>query len=122
LYCNDTQQLKLVASRNIHPESTAFWQTVSAASGSICGEALRTQTRITVTDVETIDYVKEEIEIFRLSGIRAVQSTPLVSQQGDLIGMISTHWKEERQFSENDFEYFDDFVKLAADIISQKIA
>ncbi len=122
LYCNTTQQLKLVASKNIHPRSTAFWQTVSAASGSICGEALRKQTRITVTDVETIDFVKEEIEIFRLSYIRAVQSTPLVTQQGKLIGMISTHWKEQRQFSENDFEFFDDFAQLAADIICQETA
>lgn len=122
LYCNTTEQLKLVATKNIHPRSIAFWQIVSATSGSICGEALRTQTRITVTDVETIDFVKEEIEIFRLSGIRAVQSTPLVSQQGKLIGMISTHWKEQRQFSENDFEFFDDFARLAADIISQKTA
>jgi CheY-like chemotaxis protein len=122
LYCNATQQLKLVATKNIHPRSTAFWQTVSATSGSICGEALRTQTRITVTDVETLDFVKEEIEIFRLSGIRAVQSTPLVSKQGKLVGMISTHWKEQRQFSENDFEFFDDFARLAADIISQKTA
>jgi CheY-like chemotaxis protein len=120
LFCNITQQLKLIASRNFHPRSIEFWQTVSAASGSVCGEALRKQTRITVKDVETIDFAKDELGVFRVSGIRAVQSTPLVSRQGKLIGMISTHWKEQRQFSEKDFKFFDAFAELATDIIGQK--
>jgi len=120
LYSNTSQQLTLVATRNFHPDSIDFWQTVSAGSGSVCGEALRKQTRITVPDIEAIEYVKDEIEIFRVSGIRAVQSTPLVSPQGKIIGMISTHWKEQHQFSEKDFKSFDVFAQLAADILSQR--
>jgi len=120
LYCDATQKLNLVGTRNFHPRSVEFWQTVSAASGSVCGEALRMQTRIIVPDVETMEFVKDEIGVFRVSGIRAVQSTPLISPQGKLIGMISTHWKEQRLFSENDFKSFDAFTELAADILSKK--
>jgi len=120
LYSQTSEQLKLMATRNFHPTSIDFWHTVSAASGSVCGEALRKRTRITISDIETVAFVKDEIEIFRVSGIRAVQSTPLVSPQGKIIGMISTHWKEEHQFSQEDFKYFDAFAQMAADIISQK--
>ena len=36
------------------------------------------------------------------TGIRAVQSTPLVSRAGKLVGMISTHWKQPHEPSERD--------------------
>ena len=39
----------------------------------------------------------EDLETYRQTGIRAVQSTPLVSRAGRLLGMISTHWRNPHQ-------------------------
>ncbi|WP_207494487.1 PAS domain S-box protein [Aridibaculum aurantiacum] len=122
LYSEKTESLTLVAHKNFHLESAAFWSTVSAESGSVCGEALRRQSRITVTDVQTEDFAKSELSIFRLSGIRAVNSTPIISSNGKLIGMLNTQWKQPRSFSEEDFRFFDVLVRQAADLIERKQA
>jgi hypothetical protein len=49
-----------------------------------------------VPDVETCDFMAgtADLDEYRRSNIRAVQSTPLVSRSGQLLGMISTHWRE----------------------------
>ena len=35
-----------------------------------------------------------DLETYRKAGMRAMQSTPLVSRTGRLLGMISTHWSK----------------------------
>lgn len=122
LYDQQTEQLILLASKNFHPKSQKFWQTVFAGSGSTCGEALRSGSRIMVADVEESHFMKgtEDLNSYRISGIRAVQSTPLISRDGKFVGMISTHWENVHQPSENDFKFFDVLTRQAADLIEQK--
>ena len=54
------------------------------------------------------------------AGIRAVQSTPLLSRRGELVGMISTHWKVPHVPSERDLRLLDILARLAADLIERK--
>ncbi|PRY51551.1 PAS domain S-box-containing protein [Arcticibacter pallidicorallinus] len=122
LYSEPTETLSLVAHKNFHPESVTFWTFVSVASGSVCGEALRRQFRILVEDVETEEFATNELKIFRLSGIRAVQSTPIMSSRGKLIGMLNTQWKQPKSFSEDQFRFFDVLVRQAAEVIDRKHA
>ncbi len=116
----ETNLLTLKACKNFHPRSAEFWQTVAAGSGSVCGEALRNNSRITVNDIEQEDFAKNELNIFRLSGIRAVQSTPMISSSGKLTGRLNTQWKQPRNFSAEDFRFFDVLVRQAADLIERK--
>jgi PAS domain-containing protein len=51
-----------------------------------------------------------------------VQSTPLVSRDGRLLGMISTHWRNPHQPSERDFRLLDVLARQAADLIERKQA
>ena len=46
----------------------------------------------------------ENLEAYRQTGICAMQSTPLVSRTGRLLGMISTHWRNPYQPSERDLD------------------
>jgi PAS domain S-box-containing protein len=117
---SDSNILILQEYKNFHPKSAEFWHTVPAASGSISGEALRNHKRITVSDIEQEESAKDELEIFRLSGIRAVQSTPLISSSGKCKGMLNTQWKQPRSFSEQDFRYLDILSRQAADFIERK--
>jgi len=55
----------------------------------------------------------------RRSGIRAVQSTPLTSRSGQLLGMISTHWREPYQPAERALRLFDVLARQAADLIER---
>ncbi len=117
----DGQRLRRLATRNLHPESTEYWTWVDAGHASTCGQALRANSRVVVEDVETNGELAAtgDLEAFRRSGTRAVQSTPLVSRSGRPIGMISTHWHAPRRLEERDFDLFDILARQVADLLER---
>ena len=117
----DGESLTLIGWKNFHPDSAAFWQRVSADAGSTCGVALRDDARVMVTDVDACAFMAgtQDLEEYRRSGIRAVQSTPLRSRVGRPLGMISTHWHAPHTPTEDDFKLFDVLARQAADLIER---
>ena len=115
------QSLKLLAWRNFHPESAAFWGLVTAEAGSTCGVALRDNTRVHVSDVESCAFMAgtEDLEEYRRSHIRAVQSTPLQTRTGSPLGMLSTHWRIPHTPTADDLSLFDVLARQAADLIER---
>ena len=113
--------LKLLAWRGFHPDAAAFWDRVDCNSASTCGEALKTGRRILVSDTETCAFMAgtEDLVAYRLSNLRAVQSTPLRSRYGRALGMVSTHWREPHEPSKDDFSRFDVLARQAADLIER---
>src|SRR5262249_43710407 len=91
--------LDLLAWRNFHPESAAYWQRGSGETGSLCGLALEHDQRQIVPDLSAAASTlgDEGMHYYRLSGIAAVQSTPLTSRDGRVIGMMSTHWRQPHE-------------------------
>jgi PAS domain S-box-containing protein len=119
--CPERSQLQLLDCRGFHPVSAAFWEWVRLDSASSCGLALSAGARIVVPDVEACDFMAgtADLDAYRRSGIRAVQSTPLVSRSGQLLGMISTHWREAHQPTERDLRPLDVLARQAADLIER---
>jgi len=117
-------ELRLLAHRGFNPASAAFWEWVRPASASVCGMALATGRRLIVADVELCHFLagSEDLQALRQNGIRAVQSTPLVSRAGCLSGMISTHWRNPHQASEGELRLLDVLARQAADLIERKQA
>jgi PAS domain S-box-containing protein len=117
----EQRELRLLAWRGFHPDSAAFWERVHLDSASTCGAALSVGHRVMVPDVEASDVMAGtgDLDAYRQSGIRAVQSTPLVSRSGRLLGMISTHWREPHQPIEREFRLFDVLARQAADLIER---
>src|SRR5262245_40778412 len=117
----ERSELHLLACRGFHPVSAAFWEWVRIDSASSCGLALSAGARIVVPDVDACDFMAgtEDLDAYRRSGIRAVQSTPLVSRSGQLLGMISTHWREPHQPTEHDLRPLDVLARQAADLIER---
>jgi PAS domain S-box-containing protein len=115
-------ELQLLGARGFNPEATRFWTWVRADSKCTCGRALATGKRVLAADVEKADYMagSADLTTYRNVGIRAVQSTPLFSRRGKLVGMISTHWKDVHELSERDLRFFDILARLAADLIERK--
>jgi PAS domain S-box-containing protein len=74
-----------------------------------------------VTDVNEAPFLAgtADLRFYGSTGIRAVQSTPLVSRRGNLVGMISTHWSEPHSPSEGDLRLLDILARLAADLIER---
>jgi signal transduction histidine kinase len=116
-------QLELLAHQGFSPEAVKFWKWVNAESGATCGIALRKRERVISTDV-TIDPIigADDLDIYRKIGIRAVQTTPLLSRSGALVGMISTHWDHPYQPSERELRLFDIVARQASDLIERNVA
>ena len=112
-------ELRLLAFHGFSPEAARFWEWVCADSQSTCGEALRTRRRAVAADVERCEYMagSEDLATYLQTGIRAVQSTPLITRDGTLVGMISTHWKTTHEPSERDLRLLDILARQAADLI-----
>ncbi|HSQ04434.1 MAG TPA: PAS domain-containing protein, partial [Burkholderiales bacterium] len=115
-------ELLLVAHQGFTPESAEAFTWVRADSGCTCGESLRTGTRTITPDVETASFIvgRPAFEAYRQSGIRAVQTTPLFSRGGKLLGMISTHWRAPHTPAESDLRQFDILARLTSDLMEHK--
>lgn len=116
------EELCLLGWRNFHPESAKYWQTVSIKTGTSCGAALQHGERIIVLDVEVADFLQntESLRHYRLSGISSVQSTPLTSRSGQVLGMISTHWREQHEPNEYVLALFDVLARQMADVLERQ--
>jgi signal transduction histidine kinase/ActR/RegA family two-component response regulator len=116
----DSSDLRIVAQRGFPPFWLDFWNRVAKGQG-VCGTALEHGERIIVEDVENspIFAGRPELDIQRRAGVRAVQSTPLVSRSGKPLGMFSTHYRESRRPDERSLRLLDLLASQAADIIER---
>ena len=113
-------ELELLAHRGFSAEAAASWKWVGTDTPSACGAALRAGTRVIVPDVDQCSEM--DSTAYRKAGIRAAQSTPLVSRSGAILGMISTHWGAPHKPPERELQLFDILARQAADLIERKRA
>ncbi|MFC7006511.1 GAF domain-containing protein [Halalkalicoccus salilacus] len=113
--------LRLLADSGFE-ETSPLWERVTPESNGPCSVALETGRRVIVSDVETCEFMAgtEDRETLLETGIRAVQSTPLVSRSGDVIGMLSTHWETPHEPSGRDLRLLDVLARQAADLINSR--
>ena len=113
-----TSTLHLAAQRGFPQWWIDYWDTVSEGRGT-CGTTLKRRERVIVEDVEkTTLFTPADLDMQRKAGVRAVQSTPLVSRSGQLIGMLSTHFKHPGRPAEHTLRLLDRLAREAADIIA----
>jgi GAF domain-containing protein len=86
-----------------------FFERVSDASESACGAAAASTRRVVVPDVFRSPMFENvaALEVLLAADVRAVQSTPLMSSSGELVGVLSTHYAEPRELSEDDRRILD---------------
>ena len=113
-------ELLLLAFRGFNPRAAEFWKWVRADSKSTCGIALRSAQRVVAPDIAACDLMadSEDQQVYLQAGIRACQTTPVIAPGGkNVVGMISTHWHQPHQPSEDDFHVFDIVARKAAELI-----
>jgi PAS domain S-box-containing protein len=88
---------------------------------SVCGEVLKENERVTIDDIESSPLFAgtPSLLVLREAGVRAVQSTPIVSRRGSLIGVLTTQWDHSHTPDEHDLWKIDLLARQAADLIEQ---
>lgn len=114
-YDKERHALRLITHYGFDASSTEGWAWVFPDSRTTCGETLRTGKRVIVQDIETCDFLALWREAYHRCGIRSVQSTPLVTPDGQLIGMVSTHWRTPYQPTSHELNVFDVWARQTAD-------
>ncbi len=114
-------KLRIVASHGFNEEALKYWEWVYHYTGSSCGEVLRTRRRVIIPDYRTCEFMQKEptLPMFINGGILAAQSTPLFSNAGKLVGMISTHWNEPYTPTQHQLEMLDVLARKAADLVER---
>ena len=117
-------ELHLLAHHGFTANAAVFWEWVESASKCFCGAALNSGKRVVVEDVEACDFMEggEDLKNYLAAGIRAGQSTPLMSRDGRMLGMVSTHWRTPHTPTESDLRVFDVLARQAADLLEHNQA
>src|SRR5438309_3545793 len=92
VYDTAREALDIAAQRGFNEECLDYFREVSAEDGLAFGRAMAAGKRVVIEDVECDPQFAPHRPIAASAGYRAVQSTPLVSRGGNLLGVVSTHF------------------------------
>ena len=89
-----------------------------------CGTALKQRSRVVIEDVATSPVFAgtPALTVLLEAGVRAVQSTPIVSHSGHVLGIVSTHWHSPLHPPERALFQLDLLVKNAAGSLERSAA
>ncbi len=115
-----TGMLKIVAQKHFNPPFLKFFEYVDAGDATACGAALERLERVVVEDIcESPVFDEETAEVLLEEDLRAVQSTPLVSRNGHLLGILSTHFCRVHAPAVRELRLVDILARQAADMIER---
>lgn len=92
-----------------------FFKRVYVDDVSACARALRKRSSIIIDDVTADQQFTPCRDILAQAGVRAVQSTPMVSSSGALIGILSTHFPTPHRPTDIEMRNLRHAAHLAAD-------
>jgi PAS domain S-box-containing protein len=113
-----SSDLGIVSHRGLPQWWLDFWQNVPRGQSG-CGAALERGERVIVEDVEQSPLFAgtRGLEMLLKAGVRAQQSTPLLSRSGKPLGVFSTHYKKPHRPDERTLQLLDLLARQAADVI-----
>ena len=87
---DESGALKILVHRGFDVPFLEFFGQVDGATVAACGTALQRVSRVLIPDVVTSEVFEgtPALRVLLDAGVRAVQSTPLVSSKGRVLGMI----------------------------------
>lgn len=115
-----TDELCLLQTKGIPQPARDRFARVPRNARTSCATASRMRQRVVVDYVSDewvagTDAAREHLDF----GIRAAQSTPLVSRSGRLVGVLTTHWNQPRVLSSRQLHVLDILARQASDLIER---
>jgi PAS domain S-box-containing protein len=119
LYNPQVGGLEIVAQRGFRQDFLDYFRLVRLTEGSACAQAMQKGERIIIEDVECDPTYERHLRVAADAGYRAVQSTPLKSHDGTILGMLSTHFRLPQRLSDRNQRLLDLYARHAADLIER---
>ena len=115
--------LKLAAHRGFDEPFLTFFDVVKTQA-AVCESAMRSRTRVIIRDITHSEIFAgtPSLQVLLDARVRAVQSTPLISSSGALLGMISTHYAAPTEPTERQLALMDLLARQTADYLERKQA
>lgn len=117
-----TNNLHIAAQVGLSKRFLEFFETVQHNQGA-CGTAMARGQRVIVDNVASNPIFRgtKAREIILKEGVRAVQSIPLTTPSGQLVGVLSTHFRIARPSRHQLFKVTDTFAQEVAELIRSKM-
>jgi two-component system CheB/CheR fusion protein len=117
LFDRDSRHPRATMQQGFSSEECDYVEQIDAGETSPWAIALRTRTSNEVSDVLNDPGSASMRDLVARAGYRAVQCTPLCSQEGDLVGMVSVYFRAPHRFSEREKQLADLVGQQAADLV-----
>ena len=106
------------ASRGFSAESLLAFDRIRPGSrGGSAGKAFARRSRWVIEDVEGDADFAPFLEGSRAAGFRAIHSTPIVTRSGELLGVLSVHFREPHVPGRGDMQVGDMCARHVADVV-----
>ncbi len=118
---DSTGALRIEASDGFSPIFLNYFNEVRGGEAAACGTALARHEQAVIEDVEksALFAGTQALQVMLDEGVRALQSTPLITRAGNPVGMLSTHYRTPRGPTDRDRHLLSLFAQQAADLIER---
>ena len=116
-----SKSLRVAAYQGFDELFLEFFESVIDGN-SACGVALQTKQRVIVEDITNSEIYagKSSLQALREANVLAVQSLPLMSSTGAVLGIISTHFSQVHRPTEQELRLMDLLARQTADYLERK--
>jgi PAS domain S-box-containing protein len=113
--------LRLATHSGFDPWFLDFFDAVGDAN-SACGMALKSKQRVVVENITESEIFagKTSLSVLREADVLAVQSLPLISSTGTVLGIVSTHFSNAHRPTEQELRLMDLLARQTADYLERK--
>ena len=112
--------LAIVAQRGFQKDFLDYFRTVKIDDNSAYGRAVKRAEQVVIEDVQTEASYASHRRIASVAGYRALQSTPLMSRNRELLGVLSNHYSKPHHPLDRDLRILDLYARQAGDFLERK--
>ena len=112
--------LVIVVQRNFKPPFLEHLALLQPDRCARFGRAAQTRQRVIIEDVQTDISFAPYLHVATEAGFRALVATPLIGHQGELLGMLSTHFRKVHRPTEHELRLTDIYAQQAARMLERK--
>ena len=115
-------RLHLAGTSGFGPEFAGEYGTIDPDRGGAFARAVKDNRRVVIEDYQSESGLEQEARRAETLGYRAVLITPLKTRTGELLGIMSIHFRQPCLLEGKDLQRTDLYARQAADLIERKRA